>query len=630
MRQKKLHDGAGNVGRRTRRAAASRRLPVGQLLNLLENSSDPVVILDPGYHILYANKAAVDHVRGNSEQMIGRHHREALAHLPHICDLWEPRIDAVIRTGKSMHFSDCVDMNGTSVWSEAIVSPIRQRDGRIWSVGIVYRNITERVLALQQLRESEETCREGEERFARLLASLDDVIWSVSLEDNKLLYVNAATERVYGRRLEEFFADEALWTKVIHPEDVEKGRQVLTLALEHGVGEGEYRIIRPDGQIRWLRDRKYVIRNSAGRATHIVGIATDITEARATAEALHESEQRFRSLVEQAIDGVMSIDRESLRITFANRAMCQMTGYSEAELLALSIDDLFPLEQMAQVCEAFLDLGESHQSTELTIIRKDGSTMHTQVNPFLISLQGKTHVAGFFRDLTQLDAVREREKWYRHRLRSLSMEVSLAEERERRRLGAMLHDEVWQILSLAEIRLSLLQREKDRAITEQASEVRKLISRAAHATRALTMQMSHPALYDLGLAAAAELLAEDIEHRFGLGVTMKVDEGIEADDVRIRVVMYQSLRELLLNVAKHSGSSHAWVTICADGPNLVLSVADRGKGFALESLAGVPVNGFGLFCIRERLMNLGGRMEVTSRPDEGTIVTLVVPNEPGE
>ncbi|WP_353672019.1 EAL domain-containing protein [Synechocystis sp. LKSZ1] len=144
------------------------------------------------------------------------------------------------------------------------------------------RDITEQYRVTQALAESEE-------RLEGVLGSIQDVVWSTAAVTREVLYLNPATAEVYGRPVTDFYQDPQLWSALIHPDDrllMEYGLQSL---LEQGHLEIEYRILRPNGEIRWLLRRARVVRDDEGNPLRLDGIDSDITERKLAAEQLHYS-----------------------------------------------------------------------------------------------------------------------------------------------------------------------------------------------------------------------------------------------------------------------------------------------------------------------------------------------------
>lgn len=144
-----------------------------------------------------------------------------------------------------------------------------------------YEELEQKVKKLEQAclkqKQAEKTFQESENRFDRLLRTLKDVVWAADL-DGQILYINPAVEIVYGRKPFEFYADPKLWIKAVHPEDREEVLKQAQLLFDKGTVESQYRIIRSDGQIRWVNDKKAVVYSKAGEPVQMGGIVTDITK----------------------------------------------------------------------------------------------------------------------------------------------------------------------------------------------------------------------------------------------------------------------------------------------------------------------------------------------------------------
>lgn len=144
-------------------------------------------------------------------------------------------------------------------------------------------------------RQAEMLLRASEARLESILNSLEDVIWSVQADTHQLLYLNPAAEQLYGRPVAELLAAPQLWhSVVVHPEDRRRRELFFKLLTQAGHFALEYRILRPDGEVRWLSDRARVIRDEHGKITRIDGIIYDITERRLAEnklayDALHDT-----------------------------------------------------------------------------------------------------------------------------------------------------------------------------------------------------------------------------------------------------------------------------------------------------------------------------------------------------
>jgi len=219
---------------------------------------------------------------------------------------------------------------------------------------------------------------------------------------------------------------------------------------------------------------------------------------------------------------------------------------------------------------------------------------------------------------------RERVLEYQEELRYLASQVSLSEERERRRIAVSLHDRVGHILAIAKFKLEDL---RESVPADALDEIIQLIDQTIKDTRSLTFELSPPVLHELGFEAALEWLTKQAREQHPI-TTEFIDDGLSkplGEDMR--VVLFQAVRELLVNVTKHAHAKTVKVNARRSGDTIQIHVEDDGVGFDPFEVASHrgKEGGFGLFNINERLGYLNGRMEISSMPGSGTRVTLTAP-----
>jgi PAS domain S-box-containing protein len=179
--------------------------------------------------------------------------------------------------------------------------------------------------ALNRIR-AEESLFESEERFRQLAEHFEDVVSLTHQESCRLVYVNPAYERVFRRTCESLFAEPESFLEVVHPED-RASVELLLSQTQKGICEpAEFRIIWPDGSVRWILRRSFRIRNTEGRVYLMAGIAQDITVRKRAQEELRESEERYRDLVENSSEYICTHDLNGVVLS-ANRAAVKMLGY---------------------------------------------------------------------------------------------------------------------------------------------------------------------------------------------------------------------------------------------------------------------------------------------------------------
>ena len=214
-------------------------------------------------------------------------------------------------------------------------------------------------------------------------------------------------------------------------------------------------------------------------------------------------------------------------------------------------------------------------------------------------------------------------------LAGLTSELTLAEERERRRLAQILHDHLQQLLVAGKLTVEVTRAKAPPELSDSLKHIQSLLNEAIDASRSLTIELSPPVLHEAGLGAGLGWLGQWMRDKHGLTVAVSVDESVEPTREEVRLLLFQSVREALFNVVKHAGVKAARVHMKPDGPGcLCVVVSDEGSGFdpAESDRSERGPSGFGLFSVRERLRMLGGHLEIDSRPGHGTRVTMIAPS----
>ncbi len=216
-------------------------------------------------------------------------------------------------------------------------------------------------------------------------------------------------------------------------------------------------------------------------------------------------------------------------------------------------------------------------------------------------------------------------------LQALTQQLSEAEDRERRRLAELLHDDLQQILVAAKFHLSLLSCQLGGQQAEQARRVDDMLGESIQKSRSLAHDLNPPALRRGGLVGGLQWLAGRVEQKHGLHVELVAPEPVEPQTDAMRVFLFKAVQELLLNTVKHARVLRARVRVARRREWVVVSVADAGPGFDPAGLrgAGGSAGGFGLLSIQERVDLLGGRMRIRSAPGHGSRFTLSLPARQG-
>ena len=350
---------------------------------------------------------------------------------------------------------------------------------------------------------------------------------------------------------------------------------------------------------------------------------------------LQKSEEQYRSLILNIPDVAWTSDKD-YRIVFVSPNIERLCGYTQEEEYQIGdwliwYERVHPddVEDARIAFRALIESGK-HYDIEYRFKRKDGRWIWVHDRSVGTYERGGVKYAdGLLTDITRRKQAEKKLRNFQKRLRSLASETSLAEERERRRLAAGLHDQIGQTLAAIKMELSVLQETSPHnADTKRLFRIEEMVEDVIKRTRSLTFELSPPHLYELGLEAAAEWLTgqfnkeQDIACRFQNDLQPKP----LGDDQR--GILFVAIRELLANIAKHARAKTARISIQREKNNIRIEVWDDGVGFKTSELEGRG-SGFGLFSIRERLRYLGGSVAIDSDWGCGTRITLIAPLQRG-
>ncbi|TAE01512.1 MAG: PAS domain S-box protein [Oscillatoriales cyanobacterium] len=222
--------------------------------------------------------------------------------------------------------------DGTTIWVEGNYICIYDSRGRIVGYFGVQRDISGR-------KKAEAALKESEERFRQLAENIESVFWTIDFKEDKLIYISPAYEKIWDRTRADLYAFRQSFTDFVHPEDSDEVRAAFSrlIVCENGNDNDnaiEYRIVRPDGEIRWIRDRAFPIRNSTGEIYRIVGIAEDISDRKRVQKELQDAKQMYQQILDAITDIILVKGPES-RIVWANKAFRDYYQRENSELIGI-------------------------------------------------------------------------------------------------------------------------------------------------------------------------------------------------------------------------------------------------------------------------------------------------------
>lgn len=369
--------------------------------------------------------------------------------------------------------------------------------------------------------------------------------------------------------------------------------------------------------------------DAAGNIVRSIAISVDITDCKNAERALSESKTRMRQLFESANDAVLILEYDGRTVVEGNVNASNLFGYSTAELPGTDLHSLYPDDtELVEDIWRELSANKAARSKNLSCRTREGRDLPADIAFSLISTNGGDLVLAVIRDMSDELAAQRQMKCYQQKLRSLSMELSAAEEHERRRLASDLHDSVAQTLLVAGLTLSELRMsEKSESLSAELEQVQTTINQAITETRTVLYELCPPVLHDLGFEAALKWKLEQFSEAHDIEVVFLEDSREKPMSDSFSIFLFKAAQELLTNVTKHANASHVDVSLKVDGDYVRLEISDNGQGFneSDNEPCANPSSSFGLFNIRDRLDYYGGEFKIRSSPGQGCQIVLWVP-----
>lgn len=347
------------------------------------------------------------------------------------------------------------------------------------------------------------------------------------------------------------------------------------------------------------------------------------------AARLRESERMLETVLSSINDLVFVFDEEQRFVMFRSDGRSPLFA-APREFLGKKHSEVMPPHVDALFAAAFAKVRQGEVSEFEYALTVGDKTLYGAAKLSPIRENGRfAGAVAVVRDVTERKKTERALLGYQKHIRKLALDLSLAEEEQRRRIALELHEGLALDLCRCKSTLhDLLASETDAqpGLKARLESILDLLARALNQARTLTHDLFPPALHIVGLAGAIEDLADRTARQWGFHAHVEIDEPYANLDKNDRIVIYRAAAELLENVGKHSRARHAWIRIRNANDCLIVEVEDDGKGFDPVS---AEANGIGLLGIRERIGSLGGKLDIVSGIGKGTAISVSLPLRQG-
>lgn len=442
------------------------------------------------------------------------------------------------------------------------------------------------------------------------------------------IYLSPRLKRFIGYEDDELPNSLQVWQEKILAEDL---TIVNKMAQDHLKGNSElyevqYRIRHINGSIRWIFSRGRIKRDDQGNPVRWTGIDWDITLRKQAEEALHESKERLRTVMEKLPSGIVVLIEE--RFEYANPAFCRLIGYGNDELHGNSIVDFIHPDDRERAQNRINDSMNDAEEffSEYELINRNKKSIPIEVYSRKIFYYGKKGLLCNIRDITERKIAEEAINEYHKRLQSLSSHLQTVREKERASIAREIHDELGQELSTVLLHIGWLE-EHGGGRKESWSGKLKSMSELVESTIKKVQRISselRPSLLDhVGLFAAIEWHAKEFTRKTNIPCKVKIGNRKVKLSQEISITIFRIFQESLTNIMRHAEATEVGVSLTIKSGLLFLEIHDNGVGITESQKH--HSKSFGLLGIQERVRTLNGEYNIQGIPKKGTTLSISIP-----
>jgi PAS domain S-box-containing protein len=475
------------------------------------------------------------------------------------------------------------------------------------------------------LRRAAKQAARKEQEFSQAIIQTAQAIVLVLDPQGRIVTFNPYMEEISGYSLAEVQGKD--WFDTFLPRQVRaRVREFFARAIDDIQTRGNVdAIVTKSGQLREIEWYDKTLKGAGGDTTGLLCIGQDITERRKAAEAIRDSEERYRTLFHDAVDGIALADADSGTIIDCNAALCRMVERDRSEIVGQPQSVLHsPQDLIDRQSPSFREhrAGNPGATLEDRLHTRSGKLVPVDVRGTRITMLSREYMLGIFRDITERKQAEEEARQFSRRLLD-------AREEDRRQMANVLHHEVGSAAVGLNARLLVAERALGR---RDIAEARKTLAQAVPLLaewvgrlRALAVQLRPPDLDLLGLPAALRALFADVTTRNSVQIRLRCQNIGKRIPVDIATALFRVVQESLTNAIRHASARAVHVELGIRDRAVRLSLKDDGVGFDVPGAFALGRSHVGLRAMREMVASHGGEFTIRSTIGKGTHIRVAIP-----
>lgn len=504
-------------------------------------------------------------------------------------------------------------------WNRSLAKKVRERTSELTGSHKLLEAETD------ERKGAEDSLRESRYFLKNLTDSMADVVFSIKFPEREIEWLNDSfkmfgydPDDCIGRTTEFLYRDRA--------DFLASGDRMAEFITddEQDILHIEQMFKKKDGEVfpTDLTISKYKVNNEV---ISITGIMRDITERKEAEEKLRASEEKFKMLVTRNEEIIYMIAQDGTFLLSEGKGLSKL-GLKPGQVVGESVFELYK-----EYPQMLTEMRRAFNGETVTVEEKvSGNYFRNWYTPHKDHEGNVIGLLGLSINITERKQAETKLKTYQERLKTLASQSIIAEEKERSRIAADLHDNIGQTLAFARIQVARAKKiaTKEDKLTTILDEVSQSLLDTIQETKDLVFDLSSPLLHEIGLGAAiSNWLEEQVGRKNSIMVNFVHDDKKLSLNVDMKLILFRNVRELLCNVIKHAQATEVVVSLTSNEEELVIIVRDNGIGFDCDSQAnciGIDT-GFGLFSVKQQIEDFGGRLEIDSKAGKGCKATLRVP-----